>query len=166
MNPIIISKESSALKMLEEWELREEIFWKQKSRVDWLQEGDRNTAFFHNMVKARRSGNSITSLVTASRDQLFSKEAISLEAIRYFSHLFSKEEPGALVENTSILDCIPKLVSNNMNRNMLKPIVLEELEKVVFGMKKGKALGPDGFPIEFFQEFWEIIKFDLLEVVQ
>ena len=43
--------------------------------------------------------------------------------------------------------------------------MLEELEKVVFGMKKGKALGPDGFPIEFFQEFWEIIKFDLLEVV-
>ena len=36
----------------------------------------------------------------------------------------------------------------------------------MFNMKKGKALGPDGFSIEFFQEFWEIIKFDLLEVVQ
>jgi hypothetical protein len=166
MNPILISEESSALKMLEEWELWEEIFWKQKSRVDWLQEGDRNTAFFHNMVKAHRSGNSITSLVTASGDQLFSKEAISLEAIRYFSHLFSKEKPSALVETRSILDCIPKLVSNNINSNLLKPIVLEELEKVVFGMKKGKAPGPDGFPIEFFQEFWEMIKFDLLEVFQ
>ena len=33
-------------------------------------------------------------------------------------------------------------------------------------MKKGKAPSPDGFPIEFFQEFWEIIKYDLLDVVQ
>ena len=33
-------------------------------------------------------------------------------------------------------------------------------------MKKGKAPGPDGFPIEFFQEFWDIIKLDLLSVFQ
>ena len=114
-------------------------------------EGDRNIAFFHNTVKARRSGNSITSLVSTSGDQLFSKEAISLEAKRYFSQLFSKEEPGSLVETRAILDCIPQLVSDSMNRDLLRPIVLEELEKVVFGMKKGKAPGPDGFPIEFFQ---------------
>ena len=71
-----------------------------------------------------------------------------------------------MVETRAILDCIAQLVSGSMNRDLLRHIVLEELEKVVFGMKKGKAPGPDGFPIEFFQEFWEIVKFDLLEVVQ
>ena len=166
MTPNLMPEESSALREVEEWELREEIFWKKKSRVDWLQEGDRNTTFFHNIVKARRSKNSITSLVSNSGNQLFSKEAISLEAKRYFSQLFSKEEPGSLVETRAILDCIPQLVSSSMNRYLLRPIVIEELEKVVFGMKKGKAPSPDGFPIKFFQEFWEIIKFDLLEVVQ
>ena len=100
----LMSKESSALREVEEWELQEEIFWKQKSRVDWLQEGDRNTAFFHNTVKACRSGNSITSLVSTFGDQLFSKETISLEAKRYFYQLFSKEEPGSLVEIRAILD--------------------------------------------------------------
>ena len=33
-------------------------------------------------------------------------------------------------------------------------------------MNKGKASGPDGFPMEFFQEFWEIINMDLWEVVK
>ena len=118
--------------------------------MDWLQEGDRNTTFFHNIVKARKSGNSITSLVFASGDQLGSKEAISLETTRYFSQLFSKGGPDLVVETRTILDCIPQLVSSSMNRDFLRPIFLEELEKVIFGMKIGKAPGRDGFPIEFF----------------
>ena len=48
----------------------------------------------------------------------------------------------------------------------MRDISLEELEGIMFNMKKGKALGPDGFQIEFFQELWDIIKLDLLAVVQ
>lgn len=35
----------------------------------------------------------------------------------------------------------------------------------MFHMKKGKAPSLDEFPIEFFQEFWEITRLYLLEVV-
>ena len=52
-----------------------------------------------------------------------------------------------------------------MNQQLMREISLEELEGVVFSMKKGKASSPDGFPIEFFQEFWDIIKSDLLAMV-
>ncbi|XP_057840889.2 uncharacterized protein LOC131050696 [Cryptomeria japonica] len=41
---------------------REDIYWRQKSRECWLGEGDRNTNFFHNSVKARRSQNKITTI--------------------------------------------------------------------------------------------------------
>ena len=54
------------------------------------------------------------------------------------------------METRAILNCIPPLVFSSMNRDLLKPIMLDELEKVVFSMTKGKAPGPDGFPIEFF----------------
>ena len=64
------------------------------------------------------------------------------------------------------MDCIPHLVSTEMNEALLHPILLSKMEKVVFNMKKGKAPDPDGFPIEFFQELWEIIKLDLFQVVQ
>ena len=33
-------------------------------------------------------------------------------------------------------------------------------------MEHNKAPGPDGFPAEFYQHFWELIKVDLLELFQ
>ena len=34
--------------------LQEEIIWKQRSRITWLQHGDRNTRFFHTMASFRK----------------------------------------------------------------------------------------------------------------
>ncbi|XP_057859366.2 uncharacterized protein LOC131068203 [Cryptomeria japonica] len=84
MFPDLSKVGSLALKELEEWELCEDVFWKQKSHVDWLQEGDRNTSFFHNFVKARRYGNFITSLVSSGGSHFSSREDIAREAVRTF----------------------------------------------------------------------------------
>ena len=97
---------------------------------------------------------------------LSSNVDISRAAVNYFSNLFSKEDLDARVEEREILHCIPHLVSTKMNESLLRPILLSKVEKVVFNMKKGKAPNPNGFLIEFFQEFLEIIKLDLLELVQ
>jgi hypothetical protein len=32
---------------------KEEIFWRQRSRVAWLKEGDRNTKFYHILKEER-----------------------------------------------------------------------------------------------------------------
>jgi hypothetical protein len=38
----------------------------------------------------------------------------------------------------------------------------KEVKEVIFQMKHNKAPGPDGFPAEFYQAFWEVIKGDLM----
>jgi hypothetical protein len=48
--------------------------------------------------------------------------------------------------------------------DMDKSFSLEEVKDVVDHMEKNKAAGPDGFPIEFYQHCWDIIKFDIMKV--
>lgn len=42
----------------------------------------------------------------------------------------------------------------------------EEVMAAIRGMSGDKAPGPDGFPLAFFQNCWEVIKDDLIEVFQ
>lgn len=58
-----------------------------------------------------------------------------------------------LYEENQVLDCIPSLVTREMNEHLLGCITLDELEATIFQMKKGKFPGLDGSPIDFFQEF-------------
>jgi hypothetical protein len=39
-----------------------------------------------------------------------------------------------------------------------------EVRKVIKGMDRNKALGPDGFALAFFQDCWEVVKGDFMEV--
>ena len=38
----------------------------------------------------------------------------------------------------------------------------KEIREAVFQMEHNKAPGPDGFPAEFYQAFWDLIKDDLM----
>lgn len=51
--------------LMQDWELRcqqEETLWKQKSRVQWLKEGEQNMKFFHRSTMDHRGANKILSL--------------------------------------------------------------------------------------------------------
>jgi hypothetical protein len=58
-----LMKEEEELQVqLEQRRKQEEILWRQKSRVQWLKEGENNTKFFHKTMIHRRHINIITHL--------------------------------------------------------------------------------------------------------
>jgi hypothetical protein len=68
------TQEATISQKLEERKAQEEILWRQKSRIQWLKEGDRNTKFFHRSTIQRRHANRITQLITENGQTLHSHE--------------------------------------------------------------------------------------------
>jgi hypothetical protein len=59
------------------------------------------------------------------------------------------------------MEDIPQ-VSDEENEKLVKPFSEEEVWHAVFEMEHNKASGSDGFPAEFYQTCWSIIKEDLM----
>lgn len=58
----LVNQEQDILTQIEERRKQEEMLWKQKSRIRWLKEGERNTKFFHRTTIQRRLHNTIAHL--------------------------------------------------------------------------------------------------------
>ena len=61
---------------------------------------------------------------------------------------------------------MPKLVSREDNFNLNRPVTEEEVSGVLKEIQNGKEPGPDGFNVDFFKACWNIVKQDILQVVQ
>jgi hypothetical protein len=72
---------------LEQSFLQEEINWRRKSRALWLQEGDKNTTFFHRIANSNRRSNSISSLMI-NGEMSPDKEAISTSITQFYQDLY------------------------------------------------------------------------------
>lgn len=85
----INSNEEARVKALMEdaWK-QEEEFWRQKSRVQWLRGGDRNTRFFHQATMQRRRGNQIRRIQRVDGTWTEDKE-IQKECEQYFRKIFT-----------------------------------------------------------------------------
>ena len=72
------------------------------------------------------------------------------------------EENSFTLDESMFLD-LPQ-VSSQENMLLTSEFSEEEIKEAIFSMKPNKALGPDGFPAEFYQQFWETIKGDLVQM--
>ena len=77
--------------------------------------------------------------------------------------MFGPPEDGHISLDESRTGDIPQF-SAEENAFLTAPFTEDEVRQAIFQMKHNKAPGPDGFPAEFYQNFWDIIKSDLLEL--
>ena len=143
----------------------EEKYWKIKSRIPWLREGDKNTKFFHKQAEVRNHFKNV-SKIDHLGNQLTAFEEIKKAAHDHFQEIYTENYPGMDFSHSDILDNIPNLVSDHCNRMLLRPVTLEEVKCAIDSMIPDKASGPDGFTANFFHYFWDMIKGEVWAIVE
>ena len=161
-----IAQESNLQRQWEERLKQEELLWRQKSRVKWLKQGERNTSFFHKSTIQHRAHNRILSLKKADGDQVYKREHIGSELNSFFTSLLSDPIQDRTRAINEIIAAIPNLVTEEQNSLLLREFTEQEIEETIFNMASNKAPRPDSFTIEFFKACWPIIKADLLNLVR
>ncbi|CAM8943394.1 unnamed protein product [Rhodiola kirilowii] len=158
-----VVKEKSLANEIDEWLIREETMWAQRSRISWLSEGDNNTRFFHLKANARRRVNTISNLVDNIGRSYSNPDDIERVAVSYFRDLFASSGRLTDAEISDSLQCIPKMVTDSHNRVLLDPYTDGEIKAALFQLYPFKAPGLDGFPAGFFQKFWNTVKRDFIK---
>lgn len=141
----------------------EELYWKQKSRVLWLRNGDRNTRYFHAKTKQRRARNRITRLKNSMNQWVTSEDDIEAVASTYFQQLFTTTNPANIEET---LRFITTAVSDDMNQRLLCIPLDEEIREAIFSINPDKAPRPDGMTSLFYQRFWSSVGKDVCSMVR
>lgn len=131
----------------------QEAFWRQRAKKHRLDEGDRNTKFFHAASSYRRKVNNVVSLKDQQGQMVTWETGMRQLIIDYFSTLFTSTEP-CMADNPFHL---PSRVTDEQNHTLLLPGSAKEIRMAVFQMGPDKSPGPDGLNPRFYQHYWPVV---------
>lgn len=126
--------------------------WNQRSQVSWLQNGDKNTKFFHALASQRQRKNRIGGLMDDGGVWQEESETVEKIILDYFSTIFCLDQ---LATCETSMEAMDKTVTPEMNNALLKEFTTEEVRVALKQMHPTNLPVPDGMSPIFYPKYWE-----------
>ncbi|XP_020679069.1 uncharacterized protein LOC110097160 [Dendrobium catenatum] len=136
------------------------MWWKQRAKVKWLNEGDGNSKFFHSYDSSRRNSNKIIKI--KDEDGWLVEEQCQMEEV--FLRFFQKKWEA----RRSNLEGWPTNTNsmNSWDKNLLDAkLSMAEVEEVVQQLGGNTSPGNNGISHTFIKVYCEIIKEDFWKAI-
>ncbi|WOL04830.1 hypothetical protein Cni_G13552 [Canna indica] len=135
-----------------------------KSRHRWLEQNDKNTKFFHSLIKFRKRANAVTELFDDGKLITCPNQIVESFAT-WYKRLWNEDRNAPE-------SCLPltKLSWNYISTGQCNSLVtifsVDEIKVALFSLGRGNAPRPDGFGIEFFVSRWNFLYLSLLAALK
>ena len=129
-----------------------------RSRVQWVEDGEKRTKYFLNMEKRNQIKKSVKKLVI-NKDEVENPHLILRELKRYFMHKYSRKVNVNPESCDLFLDTIATPVLTQNDLQLCEGLITEgEVYTALTSMKNNKSPGNDGLSKEFYICFYPELK--------
>ena len=111
---------------------------RQRSRIQWVAKGDKNTKYFHGVATQRKRRNFIKGVRDLDGVWQTEEGVISDIFVDFYTKLFSSSNVQGL---NQVLEGVKRVVTADMNEELLKPYSKDEIEAAIRQMAPSKAPG-------------------------
>ena len=130
-----------------------------RSKVQWAEEGERNTSFFLNLER-HNAENKIIQQLKVENNTITDSESILIELQLFYKKLYSKplKDPQTSKESDKLfLDSQTTMLDDNKMQLCEGLVSPSECLNALKTMSNRKSPGSDGFSAEFYKFFWNDI---------
>jgi len=159
---ILMNAEKLAQMNLDQALARQEVFWKEKARINWHVNGDRNSRYFHRLTKIKNKTKMISS-IRNDEEIITEPERVTEHIVNYYNCLFSS---NYFLQDSNLLEeVVPNLIDEPTNKLLTMIPSTKEIKNAVFDLNNEGAPGPNGFGACFFQTYWDIVHKEVTDAV-